>query len=101
MRFYSEKKYIIYRKNNKLKHFIFPNSQYHDNFIKDNGIAFINVLETGLLISGKPCIIICQDKIHLKRREALTLYSDRTIKAREAESRYLYKSKVYSLPIGD
>lgn len=102
MRFYSEKKYIIYRKYGKLKHFIFPSCHSHFYFARDNGIDYHNeVVETGLLIECKPIIVECKDKKHLLRHSDSLLYSDKTIKARACESRYLYKSKVYSLPQGD
>ena len=87
-----ELKYIIYKRYNRIGRFKFPSSYSHYYFTRDNGIDYYNdVIETGLIVEGKIIIVECKDIKHLHKRQELTLFSERSIKARIIESRYLYK----------
>jgi hypothetical protein len=92
-----ECKYIIFRKDSKLKHFIFPYSNSHYYFARDNGINDMNIIETGLLIGSKISVLECKNKIHLDkiRHKNLDLNEYHNLRlAREANSRYIYKYKL-------
>jgi len=87
----TEKKYIITYKNNRLRHFIFPKSLYHEFFARDNGYDYqTQVIESGILIEGKAFIITCKNKNHLQRREYLQSLPLQALKARQSESLYKY-----------
>lgn len=98
---YNEKKFIVIKKYNKIKHLKFPGSLFHDTFARDNGYYWDDVLETGLIRNGKIVIVECRVKEHLPRIEHKMLFSDMELRAREAESRYAYRSREYILPNGD
>ena len=87
----AEKKYIIFKKYNKLEKLVFPACHSHYYFARDNGIDFFKVMETGMIIDKKIVIVECKDRRHLERRRDLTLFSEQRLKAREVESRYAYK----------
>jgi len=99
----TESKYIIVRKYGKLKHYKFPASWHHFWYARDNGYDFYrDVVETGLIVDKKIKILECKVKEHIQKKEFLTVLSEQTMKAREVESRYMYKSKgVYELKDGD
>ena len=91
MLYKTEKKYIITYKNNRLRHFIFPKSLYHEFYARDNGYDYqTQVIESGLLIEGKPFIITCKNQIHIQRREYLQSLPIQSLKARQTESFYKY-----------
>jgi hypothetical protein len=88
----SEKKYIITYKGGKIKHFIFPASQFHEFFARDNGFNYFSqVIESGLLIEGRAFILTCKNKGHAARREYRQSLPAASIKAREVQSLYAYK----------
>jgi len=100
--YYTEKKFIIVKQYNRIKHFIFPSCHFHDNFARDNGFNYSDVLETGLLRNGRVVIVECRDRRHAPRVEHKSLFSDIELRAREAESLYSFRRKLErALPEGD
>lgn len=86
-----EKKYIITYKSGRVKHFTFPSSYMHEFFARDNGYDYCTqVIESGVLIEGKPFIITCKNKAHAQRRDYMQRLSAQTLKAREVQTRYTY-----------
>lgn len=99
---YNEKKFIIVKKYGHLKHLKFPGSLFHDTFARDNGYYWDDVVETGLIRNKRIIIVECRDRRRYPRIEHKMLFSDIELRAREAETRYAYRSKnVYELPNGD
>lgn len=93
-----ERKYIIYKKYNKIRHLIFPASYSHLLFARDNGINEADILADGILIDGKICIIDCKIPGHLVKSKNKNIdlndYHNLRI-ARELESRAIYKLPGY------
>jgi hypothetical protein len=87
---YNEKKFIIVKQYNRIRHFIFPSCLFHDTFARDNGFYFNDVLETGLIRNGRIVIVECRVKEHLPRVEHKSLFSEQELKARSCESLYAY-----------
>jgi len=89
------KKFIIYKKNNKIKHL--KGYQFHEFMARDNGIDYFGqVIETGILQDKRAVIVECRDKKHLARIKDKLFGNtciERDLKARECESRYLYQIK--------
>jgi hypothetical protein len=102
---FNEKKFIIVKKYNRIQHFVFPASQFHDNFAHDNGFYHNDVLETGLIRNKRIVIVECRVKEHLPRIVNKSLFSDVELRARELDTLYAYsrqeKREVYILPNGD
>jgi len=64
---------------------------HHDNFARDNGFdPWAHVIETGLLIEGRPVIETCKNKAHQQRREFRQSYTAQGLKARQVQSLYAY-----------
>jgi hypothetical protein len=96
--YYTEKKFIIVKQYNRVKHFIFPKNLWHDTFARDNGFYYNDILETGLIriFNGKACVLVieCRVKEHKSRAERKGLFSD-DLRARECQSLYAYKLPAY------
>ena len=96
--YYTEKKFIIVKHYNKIRHFIFPSSLFHDTFARDNGFFYNDILETGLIriFNNKVCVLVveCRVKAHLTRASRKGLFSE-DLRGRELESLYAYKIPAY------
>jgi hypothetical protein len=86
-------KYIIAIKNNKLRHYK-TDWQSHEDLAFSNGIYKPEqVLECGLLLEHKPLILECRSENHKQKHFYDKLAFDPSIlRARAAESLYMYKS---------
>jgi hypothetical protein len=87
---FTEKKYLIAKKYGKFIHLKFPYCYYHDFFARDNGISYNQIVEFGVLIDGKAFIITCKDRRHAERRAYRQSLPAQYLKARSAQSLYLY-----------
>ncbi len=95
-----EKKYIIVRnqKTNRLLAIRGTSlARDHWSIQRDAGYQIADVVETGVIIDGQIIIMDCQVPAHAERRAArvvdnLNQYNrDRILRAREAETRLLYR----------
>jgi hypothetical protein len=85
-----EIKYIIAKKYGKIRHFK-SNWLSHDTIARDNGIdVYSQVIETGLLVSGRVIILECKDQRHRQKRINKTSIDKQLLRVRELESLYSY-----------
>jgi len=99
---FNDKKFIIYRRNGKLRAFRFPSCNSHYNFARDNGLSESDVIETGLFVESHISVLECKNSLHLQkaRGKSFNLNEYHNLRqAREAESRYSYR--LTGLPEGD
>jgi len=79
-----EQKYIILKKQDLTKEFIFPTSLSHADFANDNGFNYwTDTIESGLVIDG---LKICTDG----RDKNDYLVAGTVLKGRQAETLYRY-----------
>jgi hypothetical protein len=84
-------KYIIVKKEGKLKHYK-SDIYSHNDIASDNGIIYFNdIIEKGLIIDNKPLILECSIVSHNKKHYYDKLSFDPSIlRARQLESSYIY-----------
>jgi hypothetical protein len=84
-------KYIIAKKEGKLKHYK-SNIYSHNDIASENGIIYFNdIIERGLIIDNKPLILECSIESHNKKHYYDKLAFDTSIlRARQSESLYAY-----------
>ena len=105
----TEIKFIILRdKLGRLRHFK-SEWLHHYTIASDNGFCSSDIIECGIFLDRQLFILECIDLKHLEKNTDKYImasdYQDLRLasysKGREAESRYLYRSKEFCLKEGD
>jgi hypothetical protein len=72
---------------------------HHQKIARDNGYSENEIIESGIIMDKQLFILECQDKKHVSKKKnnylgRLDYFQDlRLMRAREVESRYMYKTE--------